>query len=276
MITYPNAKINIGLYVTKRRPDGYHNLQTVFYPIPLRDTLEVSVPKLATAPFTLQMPGRKIDCAPEKNLVVRAYNALKSDFDLPPVDISLSKRIPTGAGMGGGSSDAAFMLKALNELFDLQLSDEELKARAAKLGADCAFFIENNPAYATGIGDILTPISLNLSGWCLTLVKPQAAVSTAEAYAHVTPGQPEHDLLTALQQPVETWRETVKNDFEASVFDAHPEIGVIKETLYDMGATYAAMSGSGSTVYAISRQPLDSVVKVFTDCYVKETKFRTL
>ncbi len=274
MLTYPNAKINLGLYVTERRPDGYHNLQTVFYPIPLHDTLEVCEENISLAPYSLSLSGRKIEGDIEKNLVVRVYNNLKADFDLPAISINLAKRIPMGAGMGGGSSDAAFMMKMLNEMFCLNLSIEEMKQRVAKLGADCAFFIDNRPAYATGIGDVLTPIRLNLSGNYLTLVKPQTFVSTAEAYANVVPKEPEHNLLEALQAPIETWRHTVKNDFEPSVFDAHPEIGVIKETLYDMGATYAAMSGSGSTVFAISHRPLDSVTKVFTDCYVKECKLR--
>ncbi len=274
MLTFPNAKINLGLYVVERRADGYHNLQTVFYPIPLCDTLEVTPAKNLSAPYSLTMSGRKIEGAAEANLVVRVLNSLRADFELPPLDICLSKKIPTGAGLGGGSSDAAFMMKMLNKLFSLGLTDEQMRLRVAKLGADCAFFIDNRPAYATGIGDCLTPISLNLSGYYLTLVKPQTSVSTAEAYAQVVPRKPAHELLAALRCPVESWRETVSNDFEPSVFSAHPEIGAIKETLYDMGALYASMSGSGSTVFAISSRPLESAPKVFSNCYVKVQQLR--
>ena len=264
----PNAKINIGLYVVERRPDGYHNLETVFYPIPLHDNLQIGTLEHSNDPYLLQMAGNHIEGNASDNLIVKVYEQLKKDFELPPLDIYLYKRIPTGAGLGGGSSDAAFMMKLLNTAYDLQLTEEEMEARVARLGADCAFFIKNQPAYATGIGDILTPCTVSLKGMTLLLVKPQTFVSTKEAYGGVVPQRPEYDLREALQAPIETWKETVKNDFEISVFKHHPEIAAIKQTLYDMGATYACMSGSGSTVFGLFPHPVEEAERVFSDCFV--------
>lgn len=268
MLTLPCAKINIGLYITAKRPDGYHDLETAFYPIPLRDQLEITRLDNPTDAYALRMGGTHIECPTEDNLVTRVYRSLQRDFQLPPVDVFLRKNIPTGAGLGGGSSDAAFMMQALNEEFRLGLSDEEMERRMSAFGADCAFFVKCRPAYATGIGDALTPLNLTLRGYHLLLVKPDDFVSTREAYAGVRPAQPRFDLRQALAQPVETWKETISNDFEKSVFLTHPGIAAIKETLYDMGAVYASMSGSGSTVFGLFRRPIDEAHKVFRDCFV--------
>lgn len=252
MLIFPCCKINLGLNVTERRPDGYHNLETVFYPIPLTDALEV-VPQEASAgvPYRLTQYGTAIEGPAEKNLVVRAYLMLAADFQLPPVDIYLYKHIPSGAGLGGGSADAAFMLCLLNEMFGLQLSEERLISYASRLGADCAFFVHRRPTFATGIGDIFTPIDLDLKGWQIVIVKPDIFVSTPEAFRGITPQRPQRSLLDIVKEPVEAWRLSMLNDFEESIFPHHPRIAAIKQQLYDTGAVYAAMSGSGSSVYGL-------------------------
>lgn len=252
MIVFPCCKINLGLNVTERRPDGYHNLETIFYPIPLTDALEVVPIKEETdVPYHLTQYGSIIDGPAEKNLVVKAYLMLKNDYDLPSVDIHLYKHIPSGAGLGGGSADAAYMLCLLNKLFDLQLSEEKLIGYASHLGADCAFFIHGRPTFATGIGNIFTPIDLNLKGWQIVIVKPDIFVSTPEAFRGITPHKPALSLLDIVKQPISTWKQTMLNDFEDSIFPAHPRIAEIKEQLYESGAVYAAMSGSGSSVFGL-------------------------
>lgn len=269
MLLLPNCKINIGLNVVSRRPDGYHNLETVFYPIPLRDDLEIKLlPESENLPYRLTQNGAKIEGEPKYNLVVKVYEAMKREFDLPPIDIFLYKHIPMGAGLGGGSSDAASMMMAVNELFDLRLSADDMEHRIAPFGADCAFFIKNVPAYATGIGDQLTPIHLSLSGKYIVLVKPDIFVSTKEAYAHVTPQPAQYPLAKAIELPIECWRDKVVNDFETSVFPNHPTLVAIKRTLYDMGALYAAMSGSGSTLYGIFDRPVPEATTVFKEHFV--------
>ncbi len=270
--TFPIAKINIGLYVTRRREDGYHDLETIFYPIPLHDNLSISPLKMSDAPYQLQTAGHKIEGNPEDNLIVKVYKQLAEEFDLPPLDIYLYKRIPMGAGLGGGSSDAAAMIKLLNETFDLGLSTADMERRVARLGADCAFFVQGKPAFATGIGDILTPIELSLSGMHLVLVKPDVFVSTKEAYGGIVPATPEHDLLEAIKAPIAEWRHTVSNDFEKNVFRLHPEIAAIKQTLYDMGAVYASMSGSGSTVFGLFPHAVEEAERAFDDCFVWQSK----
>ena len=272
MLLLPNCKINLGLQVVRKRPDGYHDLQTVFYPIPLRDNLELRELRNSDAPYALQLAGQTIEGNPDDNLIIKVYRQLKEEFDLPALDIYLYKHIPLGAGLGGGSSDAAFMMKGLNEVFELGLSDYEMERRLAGLGADCAFFVQNVPAYATGIGDELTPISLSLKGMYIVLVKPDVFVSTREAYAGVTPKEPEHDLLKALRRPVTEWRDRVVNDFERSVFAAHPELPAIKQTLYDMGALYAAMSGSGSALFGIFREQPTGLEKEFEGMFCQVMK----
>lgn len=253
MITFPNVKINLGLSITEKRPDGYHNLETVFYPVALEDALEVRTSSTAAPDrkFTLQQHGMEIAGKPEDNLVVKAYQLLDREFHLPPIEIHLYKHIPSGAGLGGGSSDAAFMLKLLNGHFHLNLSDDQLEAYAAMLGADCAFFIRNKPTFAEGIGNIFSPIELSLSGYGIMIVKPDIFVSTREAFSNIRPSRPAHPIKEVIQRPVSEWKETLINDFEASVFPLHPAIGAIKEELYNQGAVYASMSGSGSSVFGL-------------------------
>ena len=260
MITFPIAKINLGLNVVEKRADGYHNLQTVFFPVPLLDALDVQ--EMGTEfpsqyDCDLKVSNIHIDGDEQRNLVVRAYNQLKQDFpDMPRVHAHLYKGIPTQAGMGGGSSDCGFMITLLNKMFNLGLSDEQMIQYAARLGADCAFFILNKPCYAEGIGEKLQPIQLSLSGWYLSLVRPDIPVSTREAFALIKPHYPEFNCKEVVQLPVEEWRGKLTNDFEDSVFAVHPELGAVKDRLYQLGATYAAMSGSGSTLFALSKQPL--------------------
>lgn len=253
MITFPNVKINLGLSITEKRPDGYHNLETVFYPVALEDALEVRTSSATASDrkFTLHQHGLEIAGKPEDNLVSKAYQLLDEEFNLPPVDIHLFKHIPSGAGLGGGSSDAAFMLKLLNEHFHLHLSDNQLEAYAATLGADCAFFIRNKPTFAEGIGNIFSPIELSLSGYGIMIVKPDIFVSTREAFSNIHPHRPEHPIKEVIQRPVSEWKETLINDFEASVFPLHPAIEAIKQELYNQGAAYASMSGSGSSVFGL-------------------------
>lgn len=252
MIIFPNAKINLGLNITGKCPDGYHNLETVFYPVPMDDALEVHVLHTPTEQkYALHLSGIEVAGCAEENLVVKAYLLLDSEFQLPPVDIHLFKHIPSGAGLGGGSADAAFMLKLLNERFGLQLTDEQLEIYAARLGADCAFFIKNRPTFAEGIGNIFSPIALSLKGYQLVIIKPDIFVSTREAFAQVEPQRPTHPLREVIARPITEWKELLVNDFEASVFPQYPAIGEIKEKFYQQGAVYAAMSGSGSSVFGI-------------------------
>ncbi len=252
MITFPNAKINLGLNITAKRPDGYHNLETVFYPVPIEDALEIHVQHNSTdKKFALHQAGMEITGNAEDNLVVKAYLLLDKEFNLPPVDIHLYKHIPSGAGLGGGSSDAAFMLKLLNERFELKLTNEKLEEYAATLGADCAFFIKNTPTYAEGIGNIFSPLSLSLKGYQILLVKPDIFVSTREAFSLVRPHKPEYSLKEIITHPISEWKEQMVNDFETSVFPQYPVIGEIKEELYKNGVIYAAMSGSGSSVFGL-------------------------
>ena len=270
MITYPNAKINLGLNIVEKRPDGYHNLETVFYPINLQDALEVNLME-GEEEFSLKVSGVPIEGEPDNNLVVKAYRLLKKDYpEMPAIDIHMYKHIPTGAGLGGGSADAAFMIKLLNEKFKLNLSIEKMEEYAAILGADCAFFIQNKPVFATGIGNIFEPIQLSLKGYYLVLVKPDIFVSTKDAFAHIIPTQPTQSLKEIIRMPVETWRATMKNDFEDSVFQKFPEIAAIKDKLYDLGAVYASMSGSGSSVYGIFREQVEFVDEIFSGCFCRQ------
>ena len=252
MITFPNAKINLGLNVVEKRPDGYHNLETVFYPIKLQDALEVNRLEGFDLPYKIHTSGTVIEGNLEDNLVIKAYNLLKAEnYQMLPVDIHLFKHIPTGAGLGGGSADAAFMIKLLNEKFNLGLSIESMEDYASRLGADCAFFIRNAPTYAEGIGNVFSPISLSLKGYQLWLVKPDIFVSTRDAFSQIKPHRPERPLKETIQLPVEEWRNCMVNDFEESVFPQFPAIREIKEEMYRQGAVYASMSGSGSSVYGI-------------------------
>lgn len=260
MLTFPNAKINLGLNITEKRPDGYHNLETVFYPVLVEDALEITLLKsnaIDKGECILNLSGGEIGGCTKDNLVVKAYQMLNQDFSLPPVEVNLLKHIPLGAGLGGGSSDAAFMLKMLNEEFKLDLSEEELEVYASRLGADCAFFIRNQPTYAEGIGNIFSPIRLSLKGYRILLVKPNIFVSTRDAFAHIKPQRPAFSPKDVVCLPVEEWRGKLVNDFEESVFPQFPEIGEIKEKLYQLGAIYASMSGSGSSVYGLFRKDVN-------------------
>jgi 4-diphosphocytidyl-2-C-methyl-D-erythritol kinase len=248
MVLFPNCKINLGLHITGKRPDGFHNLETVFYPLPVNDALEaISHATLQFRSSGIPIPGDAAD-----NLCLRAFQLLQRDFpQLQPVSIHLHKNIPIGAGLGGGSADAAFMLLLLNEKFRLGLDQAALVSYAAQLGSDCPFFIVNKPCYATGRGEIMTPLPLDLSGYSFMLVHPGIHVNTGWAFKQLTPKAPAHVLEEVIQLPVEEWREMIINDFEAPVFAAHPVLAAIKQQLYDAGAVYAAMSGSGSAVVGI-------------------------
>jgi len=270
MKTYPCAKINLGLYVTERRADGYHNLQTVFYPIPLCDELEITTAEQDS----LQLQGIPVEGPTDDNLVMQVVRLLREEgYPIPPLQICLTKNIPSGAGLGGGSSDAAFMMKMLNEMFHLGLTLEEMEQRVARLGADCPFFIRCQPVYATGIGDQFTPLSLSLSGLHLLLVKPNDFISTREAYQGVHPQLPHQSLTGNILRPVSEWPSLIKNDFEQSVFPNHPTVAAIKEQLYHHGARYAAMSGSGSSVFGLySSLPSSSVLEGFKPHFVFHAK----
>lgn len=288
MITFPNAKINIGLNIVSERPDGYHDLETVFYPINLQDALEINLQKPIETGllrhtfetgllrhdtreeertegdgYSLTLVGDRIEGNPNDNLVVRALQLMRQDFELPAIDIKLFKQIPSGAGLGGGSADCANMILLLNKRFNLRMTQSSMERYAAKLGADCAFFIRNTPVFATGIGTDMTDLDLSLKGYTLVVVKPEIHVSTKMAYSMVCCGRPEVSLSDAIRRPVEEWKDLIVNDFEQSVFSFAPEIGRIKDKLYDMGAIYASMSGSGSAVYGIFRKPLDKPERQF-------------
>lgn len=281
MIAFPNAKINIGLNVVGKRPDGYHDIETVFYPVNVQDVLEINVRRAFSnaRPLlhkitdkglyyedefcSLELKGNLLRGNMADNLVIRAYRMLLEDFDLPPIEIMLYKHIPSGAGLGGGSSDCAHIIMLLNRRFGLRMTSLCMQKYAARLGADCAFFIQNRPVLATGIGDVMSSLPLSLKGYTVLLVKPDVNVSTKEAYSLVAPGRPQIALKDAVKRPVTEWKEIIGNDFEKSIFALHPEIGELKTRMYDAGAVYAAMSGSGSTVYGIFDKPLDNPETLF-------------
>jgi 4-diphosphocytidyl-2-C-methyl-D-erythritol kinase len=250
MLTFPNAKLNLGLHVVARRPDGFHTLETAMVPLPWCDALEI-VPAPAGQATSIALTGRPIPGDPATNLCLRAYELLQVDFDLPPIQLHLHKIVPIGAGLGGGSADAAFALKALNSLFELGLSSETMQGYARRLGADCAFFIDNQPVLALEKGDVFEPLPLELTGTPCLVVYPNLHIGTAEAYRSVRPRVPEISLREALAQPVETWRDTVHNDFETALTPRYPVLGELKAQLYAAGAAYASLSGSGSAVYGL-------------------------
>ncbi|MGN6420499.1 MAG: 4-(cytidine 5'-diphospho)-2-C-methyl-D-erythritol kinase [Pseudobacter sp.] len=248
MISFPNCKINLGLRILGKRPDGYHNLETVFYPLPVRDVLEI----VKNSTNELSVTGIPVAGPPEKNLCIKAWDLLSQDFpDLSPVTTCLHKNIPMGAGLGGGSADGAFMLQLLNDKFHLQLSKEQLLAYALQLGSDCPFFICNKPSLATGRGEKLQPIELDLSNYSFLLVHPGIHVNTAWAFSQISPSGDTDSLSSVIQLPVEQWKDKLINDFEAPVISHHPALQEIKDQLYTYGAIYASMSGSGSCFYGI-------------------------
>jgi len=247
MVSFPPCKINLGLHVLDKRPDGYHNLETCFYPVPCTDILEI----IPSKNFAFSSSGNNIPGLPEQNLCVKAYQLLANEFSIDPVHIHLHKIIPMGAGLGGGSSDAAHVIRMLNDIFSLNLPQEKMMQLAASIGSDTAFFIQDRPMVGTGRGEILANVELDLERKFLVLVNPDIHVSTSEAYAHVKPAQPEVRLMKILVRPLDEWRNLLKNDFEYSVFSKYPAIKDLKDKLYSLGALYASMSGSGATVFGI-------------------------
>lgn len=248
MVVFPPCKINLGLAVLSKRTDGFHNLETCFYPIPWVDVLEI----IPSETFAFSISGNLIPGAPEENLCVKAYSLLKKDFDLPSIKIHLHKIIPPGAGLGGGSSDGAYTLRLLNTIFSLGLSQQELINYAARLGSDCAFFIHDRAMMGKGRGEILEDVAFSLKGKFLVVVKPGIHVSTAEAFGGITPHHAVisiHNII--LQYPIHQWKGLLKNDFEDSVFKKYPTIKMLKEKLYQLGAIYASMTGSGAAVFGI-------------------------
>lgn len=268
MLSFPNAKINIGLYITHLRSDGYHDLETVFYPVQLRDALEL-IDNGATQ-TSLHCSGLPVAGDPAQNLALQAWSLLQADFPgkVGPVSLYLHKLIPMGGGMGGGSADGAFMLAMLNTHFRLDLSQEQLEAYALRLGSDCPFFIRNRPAFATGRGELLQPLALDLSGYDIQLICPDIHVSTAAAFRGIRPAPASFDLRKITQLPVARWRDHIANDFETSVFASHPELAAIKAQLYAQGALYASMSGSGATLYGIFER--GHKARIHTSCPVRE------
>jgi len=273
MIVFPNCKINLGLSVIEKRTDGYHEIETVFYPVPLKDALEIIVDTNDTGghPVQLSSSGIPVEVQPHENICVKAYNLLKKDFpQLPSIKMHLHKLIPSGAGLGGGSSDGAFTLKMLSEKFYLGLSKEQLIFYASQLGSDCSFFILNKPCMATGRGEILEPVELNLDNYKILLVYPGIHINTAMAYSQIIPSGKGDFLKNIISQPVESWKENLFNDFEKSIFKNHPETGKVKEKLYESGALYAALSGSGSSVFGIFKHEATISVSFPSHYYVKE------
>ncbi len=254
MIAFPNAKINIGLNITEKRADGFHNIETVFYPIPLSDILEINI---SDENDGFDNTGLKIeDGKIENNLCYKAYQILKKDFKLPPINVHLHKIIPFGAGLGGGSSDASFTLILLNNVFKLNIKEVELLRYAEKIGSDCPFFIKNEPAFATEKGNILNKIDFSLKGYFIIVIHPKIHINTAIAYSKIKPKLPAKSLTNLINEPIETWKGKVSNDFEDVIFKLHPEIGNIKNKLYNLGAVYASMSGSGSAVFGIFNEEI--------------------
>lgn len=256
MISYPNAKINLGLHIVNKREDGYHNIETIFYPIGFCDILECVENKryAKSIKCTFIQHGLTISGNIDNNLVVKAYNILDKGYDLPPVLVHLNKMLPMGAGLGGGSSDAAYMLKTLNTIFDLKLSSIQLQSYASELGSDCPFFIENKPAYLFGKGHELELFDLNLSGLYMVLVNTGAHSNTALAYKYAERREVFNEsssLKKLIKKPISTWKKNIINDFEPSVFESLPELSQVKDWLYNHGAVYASMSGSGASMFGL-------------------------
>lgn len=267
MICFPNAKINLGLNIVSKRDDGYHNLETVFYPINIKDALEIIVKEELEEDIFIEA-GIKVDASPENNLVMKALKLMREYYTFPLVEVHLLKKIPFGAGIGGGSADASFMLKLLNTTFDLKASDEELALLAVRLGADCPFFIYNRPVFACGIGEKFEEVDLSLKDYHFILVKPDIYVSTKDAFSHIKPQQPKMPVKEIIKRPVSDWKELLVNDFEMSVFTKYPRIGEIKDDLYQRGAIYASMSGSGSSVFGIFKDDLKGAESLYSGCFV--------
>jgi 4-diphosphocytidyl-2-C-methyl-D-erythritol kinase len=262
MICFPNAKINIGLNVVEKRSDGFHNLETIFFPFGMKDALEC----IESDSLQFVNSGLIIDGNPHNNLCIKAWKLLKQDFDIPPVHMHLHKAIPFGAGLGGGSSDATCTIKLLNDYFKLDISKEKMIEYALVLGSDCPIFVINRSCYGTGRGEILESITLNLNGYFLGLINPGIHIPTSEAFASITPHQPKYDLRESIQKPISEWNKYIYNDFENSIFPKYPNIAGIKETLYKEGALFVAMSGSGSSVFGIFEQKV-ALQEIFPHYY---------
>ncbi|MCD4724352.1 MAG: 4-(cytidine 5'-diphospho)-2-C-methyl-D-erythritol kinase [Bacteroidales bacterium] len=265
MISFPNAKINLGLHVSRKRDDGFHDIETVLYPVPLCDALEIhpsGESKSALYLYGTPIPGGG------DNLCMKAFDLMQQEYDLPTVNMHLLKQIPTGAGLGGGSSDAAQTLVLLNRLFSLGMSDNSLEDVARQVGSDCAFFIRNRPVIAYGRGDRFNPIELRLGGKYLLIIKPDIHISTAEAYAMIRPVSGRPSPQEIVKRPIEEWKDLLVNDFEKPLFEKYPEIGSIRAKIYEMGAIYASMSGSGSAVYGIFNTPPSIEQKDFNGCFI--------
>ena len=248
MVTFPNCKINLGLNIIGKRDDSYHDLETIFYPLQIKDIVEI----IEKEAFQFSSSGLAIEGDIQNNLCGKAYQLLKKSFpQLPPAQIHLHKTIPTGAGLGGGSADGAFTLKLLNKKFALSLSEKQLLEYALQLGSDCPFFIVNRPCFAKGRGEILEQINIDLSPFKIILVHPGIHISTSSAFSNVKPAVPNKSIKKIIQQPIESWKDELKNDFEDSILAQYPEIKNIKDKLYRAGAIYSSMSGSGSAVYGI-------------------------
>ncbi|HYC28743.1 MAG TPA: 4-(cytidine 5'-diphospho)-2-C-methyl-D-erythritol kinase [Chitinophagaceae bacterium] len=260
VIIFSNCKINLGLRVLRKRADGYHDLETVFYPIPFHDVIEVI--RTEQPPVQFSTSGIPVDVAPEQNLCMKAYALLSRNFELPPVKLHLHKSIPSGAGLGGGSANAAFTLKLLNAKLNLGLSTEQLLDMALQLGSDCPFFIVNRPCFASGRGELFEPVDLSgLQQYKIAIVDPGIHISTAWAFSKVKPNAAGKSIKEIIRQPVETWREELVNDFEEAVFAEHAVLRDIKNKMYERGAEYAAMSGSGSGMYGLFKA--DAVIEGF-------------
>lgn len=257
MICFPNAKINLGLNITEKRSDGFHNIETVFYPVGWNDALEIMEGNSLSQEFSLHLSGIPLAGKVEDNLLYKAYRLIKQEKTLPSIEVYLHKAIPMGAGLGGGSADAAFFINLMNEQFALGLNEEQRLNIARQLGSDCAFFIKNKPVFAYEKGDLFKEIDLDLSQYYVAVIYPNVHSNTKEAYSLVTPESPSKSVQEILKQPITTWKYELKNDFENSIFSKYPIVGEIKQELYRQGALYASMSGSGSAVYGIFSQPND-------------------
>jgi 4-diphosphocytidyl-2-C-methyl-D-erythritol kinase len=255
MVVFPNAKINIGLNILSKREDGYHNISSCFYPINFYDVLEI----LPSKKFSFQSTGIAIPDSKEENLCVKAYQLLHNDYGIEPMQIHLHKNIPIGAGLGGGSADASFTIKVINDLYTLGLNDEQMEAYAGRLGSDCPFFIKNKPVIAEGVGDVFKPIEVDLSEKYLMLVYPDIHIGTKEAYAGVVPLQPQNSIADILNSGIQNWKNKLHNDFEKSILPTHQKIQQLKDQMYNLGAEYASMTGSGSAVYGIFNKQVEDL-----------------
>ncbi len=274
MLIFPNAKINLGLRIIEKRPDGFHNIETIFLPIDLTDILEFIVAEENET--TLNITGVQLKGNSNDNLLVKAWNIMNEIYDIPPVKIHLHKVIPIGAGLGGGSADAAFMLKGLNEYFECGCKCKELKEFALRLGSDCAFFIDNTPMFGTGRGEILEPLDIELHDYVILLVKPDIHIVTREAYSGIVPAMPTEQLKKIIRNPISDWQKLLINDFEHIVFEKYPEIRLLKNKLLEMGAIFAAMSGSGSAVYGIfEKDTVTNIKNNFKNCFIYKGRILT-